>query len=53
MPRFLALHAEWRRNPPIHWLIAAALKYRPPGEAATPRQPTVAELKATFPDGTL
>jgi hypothetical protein len=53
MPRFLALHAEWRRNPPIHWLIAAALKYRPPGEAATPRQPTVAELKATFASGTL
>ena len=33
---------------PIHWLLAAALKYRPPGEAATPRQPTVAELKAAF-----
>jgi hypothetical protein len=53
MPRFLALHAEWRRNPPAHWLIAAALKYRPPGEAATPRQPTIAELKATFPNGAL
>jgi hypothetical protein len=53
MPRFLALHAEWKRNPPVHWLIAAALKYRPPGDAQPTRQPTVAELKATFPKGTL
>ena len=51
MPRFLALHAEWRRNPPTHWLVAAALKYRPPAEAAQLRQPTVAELKATFQNG--
>jgi hypothetical protein len=52
MPRFIALHAEWRRNPPVHWLIAAALRYRAPGGDAR-RQPTVAELKATFPNGTL
>jgi hypothetical protein len=49
----LALQAEWRRNPPVHWLIAASLKYRPPGAAAPTRQPTVAELKAAFPDGAL
>jgi len=47
------LQAEWRRHPPIHWLIAAALKYRPPGEAAAQIQPTMAELKAAFPSGTL
>ena len=46
MPRFLALQAEWRRNPPIHWLGAAALKYRAPNDGPPPRQPTVAELKA-------
>ena len=34
MPRLLALRAEWRRNPPVHWLVAAALKYREPDEAA-------------------
>ncbi len=53
MPRLLALHAEWRRNPPAHWLIASALKYRAPGETAPPRQPTIAELKATLADGAL
>jgi hypothetical protein len=53
MPRFLALQAEWRRNPPIHWLAAAVLKYRAPTESAPPRQPTVAELKAAFPNGAL
>ena len=34
VPRFLALQAEWRRHPPAHWLVAAALKYQPPGEPA-------------------
>jgi hypothetical protein len=53
MPRFLALRAEWRRNPPVHWLVAAALKYREPDEVAPARQPTIAELKAAFPNGTL
>ena len=53
VPRFLALQAEWRRHPPIHWLVAAALKYRPEGEAAARTQPTMAELKATFSNGTL
>ena len=53
VPRFLALQAEWRRHPPTHWLVAAALKYRPPGEAAPRGQPTIAELKAAFPSGAL
>jgi hypothetical protein len=51
MPRFLALRAEWRRNPPVHWLVAAVLKYREPAEDAPQRQPTIAELKAAFPQG--
>jgi hypothetical protein len=53
VPRFLALQAEWRVNPPAHWLLAAALKYRPADRDAKspPRQPTVAELKAAFPNG--
>jgi hypothetical protein len=53
MPRFLALQAEWRCNPPIHWLAAAALKYRPPSDGSPPHQPTVAELKTAFPNGAL
>jgi hypothetical protein len=53
VPRFLALQAEWRRNPPAHWLLAAALKYRPQGELASARQPTIAELKAALPNGAL
>ncbi|MFZ1962191.1 MAG: hypothetical protein WAU78_01750 [Roseiarcus sp.] len=55
MPRYLALAAEWRVHPPAHWLLAAALKYRPADrDAKSPaRQPTVAELKAAFPRGKL
>ena len=52
-PRFLALAAEWRRNPPTHWLVASTLGYRPPGAAAPSRHATIAELKAAFPDGKL
>jgi hypothetical protein len=53
VPRFLALHAEWRRNPPAHWLLAAALRYRPQGDPAPARQATIAELKAALPSGAL
>jgi len=53
VPRYLALQAEWKRNPPVHWLLAAAVNYRPPGEPTPSRQPTIAELKATFPSGAL
>jgi hypothetical protein len=55
VPRFLALAAEWRANPPAHWLLAAALKYRSADrDARTPaRQPTVAEMKAAFSGGKL
>jgi hypothetical protein len=53
VPRFLALQAEWRRHPPSHWLVAAALKYKPPDEKARGRQASMAELKTAFPDGKL
>jgi hypothetical protein len=53
VPRYLALQTEWRRSPPAHWLVAAALKYRAPTEGVTTRQPTIAELKATLPNGAL
>jgi len=53
VPRYLALRAEWRRNPPAHWLIASALKYRAPDDAKPVRQPTIGELKAAFPEGKL
>jgi len=53
VPRFQALQAEWRRHPPTHWLVAAALKYTAPESAPVSRQPTVAELKAALPNGKL
>jgi hypothetical protein len=53
VPRFLALQAEWRRRPPAHWLLAAALKYRPQGELEPTRQPTITELKAALPGGAI
>jgi hypothetical protein len=53
VPRYLALAAEWRRNPPAHWLLAAALKFRPQSELAPARQPTIAELKTALPNGAL
>ncbi len=52
MPRLVALQAEWRHRPPANWLLAGALKYRPP-ELAAPRQPTVDEIKSAFPNGRL
>jgi hypothetical protein len=53
VPRFLALHAEWRRNPPVHWLLAAALGHRPRGEVEATHQATIAELKTALPNGGL
>jgi hypothetical protein len=53
VPRFLALQAEWRRNPPAHWLLAAAFGYRPKGDLAPARQATMAELKAALSSGAL
>jgi hypothetical protein len=55
MPRLVALQAEWRANPPAHWLLAAALKYRPPpgpAQSAAPKA-TIAQMKAAFPAGRL
>ena len=54
VPRYLALAEEWRANPPVHWLLAAALKYLPPERSGEPRrQPTAAEMNAAFPGGKL
>ena len=55
MPRLAALQAEWRAYPPAHWLVAAALKYRPREMAAgsAPPQTTIAQLKAALPNGAL
>jgi len=49
------LQAEWRANPPVHWLVAAALKYRPRTEAVGAALPhaTIAQMKAAFPGGRL
>jgi hypothetical protein len=48
IPRLQALRAEWRRRPPVHWLVAAALRYQEPGAASPVRRPSVAELQATL-----
>jgi hypothetical protein len=55
MPRLAALQSEWRVHPPAHWLIAAALKYRPPANSvpAVAGQPTIAQMRAAFPNGRL
>jgi hypothetical protein len=55
LPRLVALQAEWRAHPPAHWLVAAALKYRPPKAEAdsAAQQSTIAQLKAAFPAGRL
>jgi hypothetical protein len=55
MPRLAALQNEWRANPPAHWLIASALKYRPRTESAgaASRHATIAQMKAAFPGGRL
>ena len=30
--RLAALEAEWKRRPPLHWLVAPYLGYKPPDE---------------------
>lgn len=47
-PRYLALRAEWRRRPPAHWLLAAALRYREPDGKTSNRRPSIAELQAAL-----
>jgi len=37
MPRLEALYRSWKRNPPVHKLVAAFVEYEPPlaaGEAS-------------------
>jgi len=55
MPRFRALKREWDIRPPVSWLIARFLGYKPPPSAsASPpseSQPSLAALKSLFPDG--
>jgi hypothetical protein len=29
-PLLEAFHAEWKRSPPVHWLVAGYLGYKPP-----------------------
>lgn len=48
LPRLIALRKEWRRHPPVHWLVASALKYKTPDETTITKQPSVAELQAAF-----
>jgi hypothetical protein len=48
VPRFLALRAEWRRRPPAHWLLAAALRFKEPEPASPQSRPSVVELQAAL-----
>jgi hypothetical protein len=48
IPRFVALRAEWRRRPPAHWLLAAALGYGERETASPRRRPSIAELRAAL-----
>jgi hypothetical protein len=48
LPRLRALRAEWRRRPPAHWLLAAAMRYQEPGAASPARRPSAAELQAAL-----
>jgi hypothetical protein len=48
IPRFLALRAEWRRRPPAHWLLAAALRFGERDAPSAQRQPSVAELQTAL-----
>jgi hypothetical protein len=54
LPRYLALREQWRAHPPVHWLLAAALKFRTPDANPEPsHHPSVDELRAAFPHGRL
>jgi len=54
VPRFLALRAHWRREPPPAALLAAALRYRPPTAEATPAAGVrIDALMAALPNGRL
>jgi hypothetical protein len=48
VPRLVALRAEWRRRPPAHWLLAAALRYDEPNQTTAQRRPSVAELQSAL-----
>jgi hypothetical protein len=42
------MRAEWRRHPPVSWLLAAALRYRAPEAEPAAKAPSVAELRAAL-----
>jgi hypothetical protein len=57
IPRYEIIKAEWRRNPPVHHLVAAAIGYKAPGEQSPRTSESddhasgVAEIQGSFPDG--
>jgi hypothetical protein len=53
LPRFLALREQWRRHPPVNWLVAAVLKYEATEKAKPSVQPTVRDIDALLPGGRL
>jgi hypothetical protein len=45
-PLFEAFQAEWRLRPPVHWLAAAFMGYKPPKAADGPKAPGQAKAAA-------
>jgi hypothetical protein len=61
-PLFEAFQAEWRLRPPVHWLAAAFMGYKPPKASDRPKAPGEAKakggggrrsLKRDFPGGVI
>ncbi|MFT4098628.1 MAG: hypothetical protein QM651_16035 [Rhodoblastus sp.] len=52
-PRLRALEAQWRRTPPLAWVVPAALGWKAPQEpaAAPPVPATPDAIDAMFPNG--
>lgn len=54
-PRLRAMEKEWKRRPPLTWVVGAALGWKQPDDAkpaaAKPRAASVADLDAMFPNG--
>jgi hypothetical protein len=45
------LYRYWRRNPPLVDLVAAYLGFKPKTEAEAAAHPSIAMIRARYPDG--
>lgn len=44
-----ALEREWQRHPPVHWLVAAYLDYKPPATQSTSDSEVLDAVASTAP----